>query len=588
MAKKMADQRLIPKPGHLVVRMYRQGLGDCFLLAFGGVDNAARYMLIDCGVHTRQKDGTRRLGEVLEDLVVATGGHLDVVVATHEHADHLSGFVQKGSPFLSQKLTVGELWLAWTEKVGDQQADTLREKRGTARAVIAKAVKEARQRNAAVLADTTAGLNDFESTDEQSVDWDAAGRLLAERAAAGSREAAAQRVQQMLDGTLGEGNGVGVAAAAKKERKKPTSNELALGLLAALASHVEYANPGKVLELPYPDQGRCFVLGPPRDPLFLKKDLPTKIGNRSEGNGGKEGQYKEVYLSGEDGGQAFQLSPALGADTRSSGLPDGVPADSRFPFDVAHRRRFEKARLQWTGGARTVPEQTRELFKNHYLTGGDWRRIDADWLGTAEELALNLDSDTNNTSLVLALEWGPVGEGPVLLFPGDAQVGNWLSWRKQDYQVERRTIKADDLLKRTIVYKVGHHGSHNATVRRDPGQTTAEHPLGVPFGLELMDNIIALIPVDREAAERKMPISWDMPYAPLYKKLRDKAQRRVLRSDDTMKPLEDTEKDLTPTATDWTPTPGLKGVQWRKAARTFSLAPQGALYYDVLLEPIKR
>ena len=37
----------------------------------------------------------------------------------------------------------------------------------------------------------------------------------------------------------------------------------------------------------------------------------------------------------------------------------------------------------------------------------DWRRIDADWMGVATTLAMQLDQDTNNTSLVLAFELGP-------------------------------------------------------------------------------------------------------------------------------------------------------------------------------------
>ena len=114
----------------------------------------------------------------------------------------------------------------------------------------------------------------------------------------------------------------------------------------------------------------------------------------------------------------------------------------------------------------------------------DWRRIDNDWLAAAEQLALNLDSDTNNTCLALAFEWGVPGEGQVLLFPGDAQVGNWLSWRRQQYQAGGRTLTADQLMQHTILYKVGHHASHNATLRRDSTDTTADHPLGVPWGLD--------------------------------------------------------------------------------------------------------
>jgi hypothetical protein len=42
-----------------------------------------------------------------------------------------------------------------------------------------------------------------------------------------------------------------------------------------------------------------------------------------------------------------------------------------------------------------------------------------------------------------------------------------------------------------------------------------------------MENIIALIPVDRAAAEKNMPTPWEMPHAPLYERLREKAHRRA-------------------------------------------------------------
>src|SRR5436190_5025038 len=60
--------------------------------------------------------------------------------------------------------------------------------------------------------------------------------------------------------------------------------------------------------------------------------------------------------------------------------------------------------------------------------------------------------DTNNTSLVLAFELLPSRR--VLLFPGDAQVGNWLSWQDVRWSVTdaggAREVTAADLLSRTI------------------------------------------------------------------------------------------------------------------------------------------
>jgi hypothetical protein len=43
-----------------------------------------------------------------------------------------------------------------------------------------------------------------------------------------------------------------------------------------------------------------------------------------------------------------------------------------------------------------------------------WRRIDSDWLGVSADLAMQLDSRTNNTSLALAFEFTDTGR--VLLF----------------------------------------------------------------------------------------------------------------------------------------------------------------------------
>src|SRR5262245_37535628 len=92
--------KLVPEPDHVIVRMYRQGLGDCFLLAFAtDKPDQPFYALVDCGVHARETDGPRRLLQVMQHVRGATGSQLDLVIATHEHADHLSGFVQKGSPF---------------------------------------------------------------------------------------------------------------------------------------------------------------------------------------------------------------------------------------------------------------------------------------------------------------------------------------------------------------------------------------------------------------------------------------------------------------------------------------------------------
>ena len=80
--------------------------------------------------------------------------------------------------------------------------------------------------------------------------------------------------------------------------------------------------------------------------------------------------------------------------------------------------------------------------------------------------------------------------GDVVLLVGDAQVGNWESWQDLTWTVGERSVTGPDLLARTTFYKVGHHGSHNATLRAQ--------------GLEAMRALkTTVIPVDHEMAVKK-------------------------------------------------------------------------------------
>ena len=91
----------------------------------------------------------------------------------------------------------------------------------------------------------------------------------------------------------------------------------------------------------------------------------------------------------------------------ASGLdPDGSGNDPYPPFDRAYARQLDRIRRgegddqgavfirdMYIGPAKPTPE-----------TDVSWRQIEDDWLGGAETLGLALDSATNNTSLVLAIE----------------------------------------------------------------------------------------------------------------------------------------------------------------------------------------
>lgn len=118
--------------------------------------------------------------------------------------------------------------------------------------------------------------------------------------------------------------------------------------------------------------------------------------------------------------------------------------------------------------------------------------------GFSAAVAASLDSAINGTSLMLLLQF----RDAYLFFPGDAQWGTW------DAAMENK--KFYELMKRVHFYKIGHHGSHNATPIR-----FVENTIG--------DNVVSM------ASTRSMK-NW--PHIPLPKLMDNLAKRgTVVRSD---------------------------------------------------------
>lgn len=408
------------------VRMYRHGLGDCFLLTLptrGKAGGGSYFILIDCGVILGTPDASTKMTRVVEDVVATTGGKIDLLIATHEHWDHLSGFIQAADAF--KKLKVGQVWMAWTEDPHDHFAQQLGRERDAALTALRLSVTRLHLGGNSETASEIGGLLEFFGA-----------------AAGNSTKDAIEIVRKM---------------APKPRYCRPEDDP------------VDIAGTG----------ARLYVLGPPRDQNLINKTTPSK-------------RDPETY------GMALQMF----LDQVGPSLAEPVPES---PF----------------GPMFAIPDtvaQEMNFFKNWYWQDGAaaeaWRRIDTAWLDGASELALQLDSKTNNTSLVVALE---LAEGDVLLFAADAQVGNWLSWQNLKWSVDGRTITGPDLLRRTIFYKVGHHGSHNATLRER--------------GLEMMDKLqVAMIPVDHAMAVKKR---WgNMPLPELVQALNKKAHGAVFRTDE--------------------------------------------------------
>jgi hypothetical protein len=405
------------------IRMYRQGLGDCFLITIPRKQQSPFFVVIDCGVILGTLNPKAIMAQVVEHIIATTGGHIHLLVATHEHWDHISGFAQAEE--LWSKLTIDEVWLSWAENPKNSLARKLRDER--------QAMKLALQAAAA----RTYLAGDVESAEE------------------------VMSLMSFFGVTTGD----------------------ALEVVKGLSENLRYCTPqDEPIKLPGTDV-RVYALGPPPDEKLIKKYNPSK---------------KETETYGVDSMNQYldALLPTLMDAEQDS------PFDERYniPLSVAQQLAFFQ-RYYWG-------EDTESSEKDQ-----SWRRIDGSWLDSSSALALQLDSATNNTCLVLAFE---LADGDVLLFAADAQVGNWLSWQDLKWKVDGKDVTGPDLIKRTIFYKVGHHGSHNATLRK--------------LGLEEMTSLkLAFVPVDREMAVKKR---WNkMPLNELMDRLNVITDRCVVRLD---------------------------------------------------------
>ena len=105
------------QPESVQVRMYNVGFGDCFLISFKYADTIAdrqeRHMLIDFGSKKRSLGGLAMV-DIAEQISRDCRGHLDVVVVTHRHQDHLSGFADSAGTVMD-KLQPAIVVRSWTE-----------------------------------------------------------------------------------------------------------------------------------------------------------------------------------------------------------------------------------------------------------------------------------------------------------------------------------------------------------------------------------------------------------------------------------------------------------------------------------------
>ncbi len=461
--------KLTAPPNGVTVRMYRHGHGDCFLLAFPKASGSdPSYVLIDCGL----KPGSQKfltntpIGDVVKHIGESTGFKIDLMIVTHEHQDHVNGIWKRVNPYF-EDFEIRNAWFAWTEDPTDDLAKVLRERHR----------------------DQLLGL------------VSARKRLTL---AASEYDPALMRLDGLLALEMGEGDDSFDTILAASGDPERSINKQAMRFVkdkAAANGGVRYLSPGgEPVPVPETDGVRAFVLGPPRSEDLLTDEDPV----------GSE----EFHV----GGQGFSFSAAVSDDGQGRSPFSGRfairPDEDTLGFIRQHYGEGED--LRDVGDLEEVPDDA------------GWRRIDQEWLYSAETLALKLNRGVNNTSLVLAFELP--GSKKILLFGGDAQRGNWISWDDHVWLDGCTEITARDILARTVLYKTPHHASHNGTLN---GTIQDDYPNLSWMGLgSAAGEFTAMITAVNEWAMTKNNPPWRHPFPPIRAALDAKAQGRVFQTDE--------------------------------------------------------
>jgi beta-lactamase superfamily II metal-dependent hydrolase len=441
------------------VRMYNTGsVGDCLLLLFMKDKTITFKMMIDCG---GWNTNSAAITPCVKDINTICNGEIDLLVVTHQHEDHVSGFNQARVEF--EKIKVNEVWMSWIENKKDTIAIILKERYG-------KKIKELRKSIELALHTLKAGPVEkgFQARRNMKV----------------NRMANALELVKFEEGE----------SYAKNLAPGKRTNEDAMNYVKAKTKNIKYRRPGQVVDnLQGADGIKFFVLGPPRD-----KDM----------------KYFKIDMEDDE---MYHL--ALRADAKAASEEEEeepLYTERLFMNDIA----LEDGISPFSAEYKMVGKEASNFLKEYNGKDMRWRQIETDWLESDAGIAMRATNLTNNTSLAMAIE---LPNGKVLLLPGDAQSGNWLGWHKSDVKKRLKNNggkDTDELLRDTVFYKVGHHGSHNGTASKS--------------GLDKItnENLVAMMPL----VQAKVPKEWggakNFPAGPLYEELVTKTQGRVIRTDE--------------------------------------------------------
>ncbi len=370
--RKSASSAGTPVPTSITIRMYNVGFGDCFLLTFHSADKD-RHVLIDYGSTAAPVGKSAHyMADIAADIKTACNGKLDVVVATHRHRDHISGFATdgEGTGKVIASLKPDHVIQPWTEDPA-AKPDALTATTSTDD-----------NSPANLTAQYLGSLEDMHSIAATIVQLLDTKKLVA----------GAEKRNQL--NFLGENNLKNLSA---------VKNLMAMGA----AGKAHFVNAGMEFNDLVPGV-KITVLGPPN----LKQNEAIRKERATDPD--EFWQFRSFWAS--QNMAAMSVLAARG--TESFTTHKTLPKSSRSP------------NMRW------FIAQSQKIHADQAL-----------------ELVRDLDSVMNNTSVILLFE---VGDRK-LLFPGDAQIENWSYALAND---DWRT-----LLKDVKLYKVGHHGSLNATPR---------------------------------------------------------------------------------------------------------------------------
>jgi hypothetical protein len=367
------------KPRSIEIRSYQVGFGDCFLLSFVYGPTDRRHVLIDFGTTELPPRGKPRkparpsdhMPTVARDIHAVCEGRLTAVVATHRHADHISGFATDArtgkSGLIIKGLRPKVVLQPWTEDP-DAKKDARTATRDSSRSPKS----------------FTAGLATMQDVARMVYE-------LAEKPPAWMGPS----LQKELS-FIGQDN---IA------NRSAVENLIAMG--KAEGAKAVWAHHGSPAGLDALLPGvKVHVLGPPN---LVQTQKIRKMRSKDP----------DEFWHLLAGPKSLQ-----GANVLAQG--------------IAHRK----------SGRSSLPVEAR------------WFREKLDRMRGEQLLQIvrTLDDQMNNTSLILLFEVGR----RKLLFPGDAQIENW-SYALQD---AKDAVKTRSLLASVDVYKVGHHGSLNATPKK--------------------------------------------------------------------------------------------------------------------------